>query len=312
MIDTATSAEALRVSTNSPLFDELLEKLETSLKILPGKPEETPARCLIALWHKAAGVALSALSAEDRPIGPLGPVGEKVLRALVDARLAGTPLAYLTERQQFMGIDFISNPSAVIPRKDTEPLATAVMNCIRTSSGAGYPLVVVDMFTGSGNIPLTLAKLTPGQRYYGSDLSPDAIRLARQNAEFLGLSTACHFLCGDMFAPFENDGFYENVDIISGAPPCISSAKVPTMPAEISRHEPPLALDAGPFGLSLILRLIADSPRFLKRGGWLFFEVGLGQGPGVFHRVSADGRFENVQTLTDHKGDIRVVAGQKK
>src|SRR5437868_12820497 len=95
---------------NSPLYDELLKKLSDSLSILPDKPEETPVSCLMALWHKAAGLELSAGSAIHEPLRPLSQEAEVRLRKLVDERLSGRPLAYLTDRQQVMGIDVLSRP----------------------------------------------------------------------------------------------------------------------------------------------------------------------------------------------------------
>jgi release factor glutamine methyltransferase len=298
--------------TNSPLYAELLAKLTSSLSILPDKPEETPTSCLMALWHKAGGVEVSAAAAIHRPLGPLTPECESLVRRLVDERLGGRPLAYLTGRQQFMGLEFISTPQAVIPRKDTEPLVQAAEKCLAERLTVARDQVVIDLFTGSGNVVLSLARRLPGPRYYGSDLSPVAISLAKRNAAHLGLGSACTFVCGDMFAPFDRDQFHGRVDLVSGAPPFISSSKVPKMPQEISQHEPALAFEAGPFGVSLFLRLIADAPAYLKKGGWLFFEVGLGQAAGIRKRLAADPAYCSAQTFCDDRGDIRAVGAQRK
>ena len=304
--------EAGGITTNSQLFTELLRVLTSSLTILADKPEETPTTCLMALWHKAAGVEVSAATAGNMPMPPLSPEGEQALRGLVDARLSGRPLAYLTGRQQFMGIDFISSPQAVIPRKDTEPLVRAVIKYLEKISPESRKQLIIDIFTGSGNVPLSLAKLAPGPRYFGSDISPDAINLAERNANHLQLQSACTFFCGDLFAPFDSLEFRGQADIVTGAPPFISSSKVPRMPAEISQHEPVLAFDAGPFGVSLFLRLVADAPIFLKRGGLLFFEVGLGQADWILKRIANDSRYGNPQTFSDDKGDVRAVAAERK
>jgi release factor glutamine methyltransferase len=257
------------------------------------------------------GIALSVASVGAMPLTELDSERETTLRELVVARLNGTPLAYLTERQQFMGIDFISTPEAVIPRKDTETLTHGVLQHIQKNPGADGPLSVLDVFTGSGNVALALAKLAPGHVYYGTDLSAEAIGLANRNASYLGLDSVCAFRCGDMFTPFQNEEFLAKVDLISAAPPFISSSKISRMPGEIVDHEPILALEAGPFGLKLLLRLIAEAPALLKPRGWLFSEVGLGQGPGLAQRLAADGRYRNVQLFSDDKGDVRAVAAQK-
>ena len=299
------------MTTDSPLYLELLETLSSSLEILPDKPEETPTSCLRALWLTAAGYPSSAASAMNKTLPPIDESAESILRNLIAERLNSKPLAYLTGRQQFMGVEFISTPQAVIPRKDTEPLIKTVLKYISEGEIPLEQQIVIDVFTGSGNIPLTLAKLIPGPRYYGSDLSADAIDLANLNAKFLRQQSSCTFFCGDLLVPFENGDFNNQVDIISGAPPFISSSKVPTMPKEISQHEPSLAFDAGPFGIGLFNRLIKDAPIFLKQGGWLCFEVGLGQGPSMLKRLEKDPRYVNEQSFCDDSGDIRVVVAQK-
>ena len=119
------------------------------------------------------------------------------------------------------------------------------------------------------------------------------------------------FLCGDLLDPFVCKEFYGRVDIISGPPPFISSTTVRRMPSEISKLEPVLAFDAGPFGVSLFLRLMANAPLYLKAVGWLFFEVGAGQASGVLKRLENDPRYYNPQTHCDDNGKIRVVAAQK-
>ncbi len=295
----------------SRLFGELLKVLTSSLAILADKPEETPRTCLMALWHKATGVEASAGSAPKKPLRPLTPEAWKSLRKLVEARLSGQPLAYLTGRQQFMGMDFIATPQAVIPRKDTEVLARAVIDWLEKTRMTARVALVVDMFTGSGNVALSLAKRVSGPRYFGSDLSAGAIDLAKRNAKHLQLESACSFLCGDLFAPFKPAEFGGRVDLVCGAPPFISSTKVARMPEEISQHEPPAAFDAGPFGVTLYLRLFADAPRFLKHGGWLFFEVGVGQGEWVVQRLASDCNFCHVRTFADNKGEIHAAAAQR-
>ncbi len=298
--------------SNPELYSELYATLCASLRPLPDKPEETPLSCLYALWHTAAGHAVSAATALTRSLAVLDHHAEHKLRALVAARLNNKPLAYLTGRQQFMGVDLIASPQAVIPRKDTETLAKTVLNLINKSYVPGRDFIVVDVFTGSGNIPLFLAKLAPGPKYYGCDLSTDAIELARKNAEHLDVGEHVVFMSGDMFAPFGAAEFHGCVDIVCGAPPFISSSKVPAMPSEISQHEPVLAFDAGPYGVSLFVRLIEDAPQLLKPGGWLCFEVGLGQGAAMLRRLDKNPFFVNAQSFCDEKGDLRVVVAQKK
>lgn len=294
------------------LFGELLDVLSSALRSLPDKPEETPTSCLRALWLAASGHPVSLVAADRVPLPRLDPVQELRLRELVRERLQGRPVAYLTGRQNFLGIDFISTPQALIPRKETELLATFLLECIGQSGVPPAAQVVIDVFTGSGNVPLSLARLMPGPRYFGSDLSAEAIALARANAAHLGLEEECVFRVGDLLAPFAEAQFTRGVDVISGVPPYISSSKVPLMPREISENEPRLAFDAGPLGIGLFMRLIREARTLLKSGGWLCFEVGSGQGPGMLRQLQKHPDYLDVRGLADGGGTMRVVAARRR
>jgi release factor glutamine methyltransferase len=93
-------------------------------------------------------------------------------------------------------------------------------------------------------------------------------------------------------------------------PPYISSGKVASMPPEIAEHEPALAFDGGPFGIRIIQRLTQDAPRFLRVGGWLAFEVGLGQGPSVMRRMASSNRYDDIRAVNDENGAIRTIIGR--
>jgi len=98
--------------------------------------------------------------------------------------------------------------------------------------------------------------------------------------------------------------------VLTCNPPYISSAKVGQMAEEISAHEPRLAFDGGPFGVAILMRLLQDAPKFLKPGGWLAFEVGLGQGPAMQKRLTSAGVYHDIRTLADHSGAIRALAAR--
>jgi len=100
------------------------------------------------------------------------------------------------------------------------------------------------------------------------------------------------------------------VDLLSCNPPYISSGKLDKMPEEIARHEPQLAFDGGPFGLSLVGKLLKEAPRYLKPNGWLVFEVGLGQGEPLLKRLERNPDYRQVDTRQDQHGNIRVLALQ--
>lgn len=282
----------------------LRRRLQDGLAPLPDKPEESTESAWRALCHMAAGRRLSAAAAaETTLLYPSGEAFEDALEALIARRLAGEPLAHITGRQRFMGLEMLSGAQALIPRAETELLAHRAIDLL-----PGERTFVIDACTGSGNLALAIAHHKPGAQVHGADISADAIALARRNATHLGLAERVTFRCGDLLAPFDEPAFHGNVDLVVCNPPYISSAKVPTMPAETSRHEPAAAFDGGPLGISILMRLLEAAPRFLRSGGWLAFEVGAGQGSGIARRLRSRPEYVDLQTVEDIAGVIRVLA----
>jgi len=289
------------------LFAWRSERLVAGMHALPDKPEETPEATLRALWHLAAGRGLSAAAAGEHPLPDLGPEAVRRLDELLAQRLAGVPLAHLTGMQRFMGLELLCGKEALIPRKETELLGYAALEVLRTLSNARETPIVVDVCTGSGNLAIAMAHYERKARVLASDLSAEAVSLARRNAALLGLEERLEVRVGDLLAPFDTPEFHGGVDLLLCNPPYISSKKVDTMPAEISGHEPRLAFDGGPFGIRILHRLIHDAPRFVRAGGWLAFEVGLGQGPAVLRRLKLAGTFAQTRSVVDARGEVRAV-----
>lgn len=293
---------------NDPLYQELMEDLAAGLEVLPDKPDETADRTLACLWATAGGTPLAISQAAQARLPELDQAGRDRLRAMVEQRLGGVPLAHLTGRQDFMGQVLLASPAALVPRKETEILAKAALQLLE-GCRPDRPLVV-DLCTGGGNVALAIALGAEGATVHGSDISGEAVALARQNASFLGRPDVS-FVAGDLAAPFQTEEFLGRVDILTCNPPYISSAKVAAMPREISDHEPPAAFDGGPFGVRIIQRLVQDAPALLKPGGWLVFEVGLGQGEAMRRRLARLARFDAVETFLDGEDAIRVLAARR-
>ena len=311
-------------------YRKLLDRLVLGLKLMPDKPEENADSTLRALWHTAAGDPRSAVAAlhNELPDLPANSPSLQTLEDFVDRRLAGEPLAHITGRQQFMGLEMLSSPQALIPRAETEQLARASTDLLQHPDMLQRPMVI-DVCTGSGNLAFAIAHHVAGAKVFGTDLSEEAIAFAERNGIHLGLQTRVEFRTGDLLAPFETPDFLGHVDLVVcnppyiasaklnqadmtvGAPPYTRTTKVEPMAAEIVDHEPRLAFDGGPLGVTILMRLIEDAPRFLRAGGWLAFEVGLGQGAALTKRLQRDHSFREVRALVDGNGASRVILARR-
>lgn len=289
------------------LYDSLLATLRGELRTLPDKPDESAEATLQALWHRASGRALSVQAAQETPLPSLDAAGEAALQSLLARRLAGVPLAHLTERERFMGLEMLAGPQALIPRRETELLARTAISLV----AEGSPALVLDVCTGSANVAAAIAAARPLARVQAADLSAEAIALAARNLELLGLGGRVSLHQGDLLGAFDAAALAGTVDVLSCNPPYISAARRATMDAEIAAHEPSLAFDGGPLGVRILQRLIKEAPAWLRPGGWLVFEIGAGQGKAVSDRLRADGRYEAIQPVADEAGEIRVLKARR-
>jgi len=295
----------------TPLYQELYARLTAELKTLPDKPEETCESTLHALWQTSAGVPISAQLALTLELPVLKQQQQDILRDLIGQRIAGTPLAHLSGRQSFMDLEMLAGPDALVPRKETELLAhAAVAICLQLSAQQDN-LAVLDVCTGAGNVALAIAHHVPVAQVHAADLSEAAVKLAKRNAAHLGLSARAQFRSGDLLTPFDSSEFRGQVDVLTCNPPYINSAKVANMADEIAGHEPQLAFDGGPFGIAILVRLLEEAPRYLRHGGWLAFEVGLGQGPALVKRLKKNPAFGELRTVLDETGSVRAILAQR-
>ncbi|WP_374454032.1 class I SAM-dependent methyltransferase [Nocardioides sp.] len=292
--------------TEPALFERHLARLEAEVSILPDHPEETPDSTLRALWSTAAGRPLSVQAAADQALEPLTPEGERLLAALVERRITGSPLAHLTGRQSFMGVELLAGPEALVPRVETEILGRTALDLVRRTEGS----LVIDLCTGAGNLAAGLAVVEPGVMIHAADLSTAAVGLARANMLFIDAADRVQVHEGDLFDALPAS-LHGTADVVICNPPYISSAKVGEMPAEISEHEPRLAFDGGSLGLSIVGRLVQEAPTWLRPGGWLCFEIGLGQGPYWQKRVLRFPGWAEVGSVEDDEGNVRVVTARR-
>jgi release factor glutamine methyltransferase len=285
----------------------LVQQLRNSWVAQPDKPEETPESTLRALYFAAVEMPLSVRKAMNMPLPDLDQAASKRLASLVELRCSGIPLAHITKRQQFMGIEMLAGPEALIPRMETELLGSETLSIVRSLQKAGRSVTIMDICTGAGNIVLGVMAHEPQCKAYGSDLSSEALELAKKNAEYLGLKEKVDFRKGNLFEPFDSEDFWGRADIISCNPPYISSNNVTKLDAEISQHEPHMAFDGGPYGINLLMRLIREAPRFLKPESYLCIEVGVGQGELVTRLLHKLNQYRKIRPVVDDANEVRVL-----
>lgn len=298
--------------TAAELFIELTSELSDTFQFLEDKPEETLESTLKACWFKSAGSPKSAVKAMAEPLPELDEKQIKALLQLIGQRQKNIPLAHLTGRQDFMGIELLSDKRALIPRKETEILGKKALEISNHLSSEKDEVFVMDICCGAGNLGLAIAFYNPKTTIIATDLSEDAVELAKDNISFLNMTDRVEARKGDLFSALEEENFYENTDLIICNPPYISTAKALKMNTEISAHEPVLAFDGGMFGTKIIQKFLAEAPKFLTKGGSIAFEVGAGQGEFMIRLCQGTDNYSDIEPVKDAMGNIRVIHAKKK
>lgn len=292
-------------------FNKMKADLALKLRFLSDKPEETIDSTLKACWFAASGTPISAEEAMRQTLPELTEKQIEILNGLIEQRLNNIPLAHITGRQSFMGIELLCDKRALIPRKETEILGRKALEISNDLAQKKEIIHVMDICCGAGNLGLALAYLNPQVIVYSTDLSHEAVELTKDNISFLNLNNHVQARQGDLFSAFEKQEFFKNIDLIMCNPPYISTAKVTKMNTEISAHEPVLAFDGGMFGTKIIQKLISEAPKYLTKGGCLIFEVGVGQGEFMMRLCESTNNYKSIESVSDEQGNIRVIFAKK-
>ncbi|MCH7652823.1 MAG: peptide chain release factor N(5)-glutamine methyltransferase [Chloroflexi bacterium] len=190
---------------------------------------------------------------------------ETLVLELVTQRASGTPLAYITGHREFYGLDFVVNPSVLIPRQETELLVEKVLQLAKRHTGEA--LTVVDVGTGTGAIAVAIAYNSPDAAVTATDVDPEALKVAAENCRKHGVADRVRLERGDLLEPIVSP-----VDIVVSNPPYLTSKDMALAPIEVKR-EPAVALHGGEDGLDVIRRLLRQLPAKLKAGGSAFIEI---------------------------------------
>ncbi len=221
-------------------------------------------------------------------------------RALLAARLAGTPVAYLLGRREFWSMSFLVEPGVLIPRPETEVLVEVA--CALQADAPDGPLL--DLGTGSGVVAIALAIECAARKVFAVERSPAALAVARRNVERLAPGRV-GLVRGDWL-----DALAENCAAVIVANPPYVEDDYPGLATDALRHEPRDALAAGPAGLDALAAIVDGARRCLLAGGWLALEHGAGQGPAVRELLAGAG-FAGVTTRCDLAGRERVSCGRR-
>ena len=179
-------------------------------------------------------------------------------------RAQGVPSQYITGHQEFWGMDLIVTAAVLIPRPETEHLIEVLLPLAKTVE---HPKIV-DVGTGSGCIALTLAKELPGSQIHASDISPEALEIARANAARHRLESRIEFHKADLL-----EGIAGEFDFVVSNPPYVGESEADTVQLEVRKFEPRSAVFAGTIGAEVIARLIPQAKGKLRPGGWLILEI---------------------------------------
>ena len=274
----------------------LIQDIEKILTDSGIEPNEAKVEVRLLIEHFAGYSLVDILMGKKLTEDKLKIVEEKAkLRAKTHE-----PIQYIIGLADFMGEKFLVNKDVLIPRDETELLVRKAIEIIKENNFK----MVLDMCTGSGCIACMIAKLTNIQAM-GVDISTEAIHTAFKNMEKFGLYNRAIFRKSDIYSKIRED---EKFDLIVSNPPYIPPKEKETIQEEVS-YEPDLALyTTDEKGLAFYEKIIKDAPKFLNKGGYLMFELGIGQSTSVAQLMKKAG-FENIKVLKDLANIDRVIFG---
>lgn len=228
----------------------------------------------------------------------------KVFDERLNKLISGKPIQYILNKQDFMGLHFYVDENVLIPQPDTENLVEEVIKISKTLKMCKEQLKVLDMCTGSGAIAVSLSKYVDKALIYASDISINALDVAKKNAK--SNSSDITFIHSDLFNDIEISNQF---DIIVSNPPYIETEVIKSLSKEV-QEEPIIALDGGKDGLDFYREIIKCAKEYLIKDGYLALEIGYDQKDSVI-KLLQDNDYKNIYSKKDLSGNDRVVVGQK-
>ena len=284
------------------------EILNVTTEFFRDKGIESPRLCAeVLLSHQLKKSRVELYLEFDQPLSTLEIAG---YRSLIRRRLKREPLQYITGHQEFWSLDFLVSPAVFIPRPETELLVEEALKLKqRDFLSDSFQPKILDLGTGSGAIAIALAKEIQNATIWASDISFEALALARDNAKHHNLNNRIKFCQGDLWQPFSNSSI--TFDMIISNPPYIPAEAFKTLPPEVSYYEPRIALDGHENGTHFIKRIIEESGIYLKPGGWLLIEMDPDQTERALYLIDSTQSFRYKERLMDYRKKYRMVKAQK-
>ena len=246
-----------------------------------------------------AAFAMDRLELVNRERDEPTPEQVKSFEAYARRRLEGEPVFRILGEKEFWGLSFKLNAATLVPRPETELLVEKALEIVGRLDQAR----ILDLGTGTGCIPISILTEYSDITAVAVDLAPEALEMARFNANRHGVGTRFTTLQGSWFDPLEPG---ERFDLITSNPPYIESAEIETLMVEVREHDPRLALDGGADGLAAYRAIASEASLFLKPDGVLLLEIGSGQGQSVSDILVGAG-FQQVEISQDLGGHDRVI-----
>jgi release factor glutamine methyltransferase len=235
---------------------------------------------------------------------PLQKIETDSYRELLKRRGTFEPLQYIIGKVEFYGLEFVVNSSVLIPRPETELLVEAIIESVKTDKGIN----ILDIGSGSGNITIALAKNIPNCKVIGIDISKEAIKISKRNAELNKVEKKVMFVNKDILNGIEIKE--KRFDIVVSNPPYVSLGDFVSLDPELRLYEPKIALTDEGDGLSFYRKIVSLSRSLLNNSGKIFLEIGAGQSEAV-KQLLIDSHFKNIVVKKDYSDIERIIIGEK-
>jgi release factor glutamine methyltransferase len=233
----------------------------------------------------------------------LTPAETEKFSLFIGERISGKPLQYIIGSTEFFGLKFKVNENVLIPRPETETLVEIAIERLKNRSSPK----IIDIGTGSGAIAVSLAKNIENSTIFATDISADALKVARENAKMNQVEKQIEFLQGDLFEPMKNKSLEGKIEGVVSNPPYVTPEEFDRLPKEVKDYEPIVALKTDQAGTDFHIRIIEASVVFLKLDGILALEVGLGQANSVADMIREHNEFREIEIKKDLGGIERIV-----